>query len=105
MKIIENASGYNEALEAPLSALYYFTDNCGICQVLKPKVSELFESLSIPLHGVNLMEHAALAAQQLILGVPTLIVYQNGKEVLREGAYLQIPDLRNKLEALLKEQQ
>lgn len=103
MKTIENAAAYHKALEAPLSALYYFTDNCGICQVLKPKVSALFESLGIPMNGVNLMEHAALAAQQLILGVPTLIVYQNGKEVLREGAYLQIPDLKNKLEALLKE--
>lgn len=100
MEEITNEGSFTEMLGKSLSAVYYFTDNCGVCHVLKPKVKDMFYELGIPIGSMNLMKHAALAGQQLIMGVPTLIIYQNGKEIIREGAYMQLHELRKKLASM-----
>ncbi len=97
MEEIDNLQDYRDFLKLDLAGIYYYTDNCGVCKVLKPKVKTLFKQMNLPLSGMNLMKHASLSAQQLIMGVPTLIVYYKGKELMREGAYMQLMELEKKL--------
>ncbi|MFT5970266.1 MAG: thioredoxin 1 [Flavobacteriales bacterium] len=99
---IKSKSDFDAMQEHQIFGIYYYTDNCGICKVLKPKVSDFFLSLNIPLASLNLMHHMSLAGQQLILGIPTLIIYQDGKEVIREGAYMQLNNLKISLSKIIK---
>jgi len=98
MRELHTPEEYHEFLaQNPLCGVYFYTTTCGICHVLKPRVDEVFEEHGIPVAKVNLMDLASLAGPLLIMGVPTLIVMLDGKEQEREGAYMQMPDLANKL--------
>ena len=98
---LKSKSEYDSFIAAnEVCGVYFYTTTCGICHVLKPKVSEVFEEAGFPVAKVNLMELSSLAGPMLIMGVPTLIVMLNGVEQEREGAYMQMPDLQTKLEKL-----
>lgn len=86
----------------PLCGVYFYTTTCAICDVLKPKVNEVFEEYGLPVARINLMHLPSLAGPLLIMGVPTLIVMLEGKEMERLGAYMQMPELSEKLEKLQK---
>lgn len=101
MKIIENISAYDDFLAQNTLALgYYYTPTCGICKVLKPRVQLIVEKLGIPSFEVNLVELPSVGAQQLIMGVPTFVVYADGKEQWREGAYVQFAEFEKRLSEL-----
>jgi thiol-disulfide isomerase/thioredoxin len=101
MKIIENIESYQDFLTREKIALgYYYTPTCGICKVLEPRVQLIVEKLDIPSFEVNLVEMPSLGAQQLIMGVPTFVVYVDGKEQWREGAYVQFPEFEKRLSEL-----
>jgi thioredoxin 1 len=101
MKIIQNIEAYTDFLgKEKLAVGYYYTPTCGICKVLKPRVQLIVEKLGIPSFEVNLVELPSVGAQQLIMGVPTFVVYAHGVEQWREGAYVQFPEFEKRLSEL-----
>ena len=84
-----------------LKAIYYSSENCGVCQTMKPHVISLLSSHKIPISEVSINELRALAAQQLILKSPTLIVYENGREILRNSGFIDLNRLNEQIERML----
>lgn len=69
----------------PAAAVYFSGPDCGVCQVLKPRIMDLLQR-DYPRIAVALVDcaaAAALAAQQSVFAVPTLMVYFDGQELLR----------------------
>jgi thioredoxin 1 len=80
-------------------ALYFSSPGCGVCQVLKPKVFELFqqEFPNIVLAEVDCAEAVELAAQQGIHVVPSLLVFFDRRETLRLSRNFSLAALRDQL--------
>ena len=81
-------------------ALYFSSPQCGVCQVLKPKVYELFqeEFPEMAVAEIDCSTAVELAAQQGIHAVPSLLVFFDGRETVRLSRNFSVTELRSDLE-------
>ncbi len=80
--------------------LYFSGRDCGVCDALKPKVESLFGE-SFPMlkrYYVDAHEFPETAAHYRVFSVPTLIVFLEGKEFVREGRNMSLMALKEKLD-------
>jgi len=70
---------------SPLAAVYFSGPDCAVCEALKPKLmallAERFPALAVA--TVDCGRHGALAAQQRVFSIPTLVLFMDGREAGR----------------------
>ena len=80
--------------------VYFYNDNCAPCTILRPKVKELVET-EFPKMDFILV-HAEKAPETSahfgIFAAPTLLVFFEGKEYIRESKNISISELQTKIE-------
>ncbi|OGU65825.1 MAG: hypothetical protein A2499_11815 [Stygiobacter sp. RIFOXYC12_FULL_38_8] len=81
------------------AVVYFSTPDCNVCKVLKPKVMELLtEDYPNFVFGyVNCDANKITAAQNSVFTVPTIIVFVEGKEVLRKSRNIGLAELDNEM--------
>lgn len=63
---------------------------CGPCQMLSPIVDEVAaEAGNVKVGKVNVDEEPALAAKFVVMSIPTLLVFENGKVVKQSIGYIE----------------
>ena len=78
--------------------LDFWASWCGPCKMLAPIVEEIAEEYSdVTLGKINVDEQMELAIQFGIVSIPTLIVYQDGKEVAKSIGYCSKADVQKLL--------
>lgn len=83
--------------------LYFSSKSCGVCKVIKPKLDEMLKaypklkSLQIDVEG-----NIKLAASYSVFTLPAVIVFVNGKETIREARYINVEEIKNKIERYYK---
>ncbi len=79
--------------------LDFWASWCGPCKMLAPIIEEIAnERTDITVGKVNVDEQPDLASKFGIFSIPTLIVFENGKEVNKAVGYMdkdQVLDLLN----------
>ncbi len=72
---------------------------CAPCQKMKPFILKLKEEMKdrITIIQVDTDENETIAEQMKLEGLPTIIVYENGKEVWRNVGYISEEDLKKHL--------
>ncbi len=73
----------------------FFATWCGPCQALAPILKSVKEDLgeAISIIKIDVDKNQALASQYQVRGVPTMVLFRNGKQVWRQSGVLQKPDL------------
>ena len=82
----------------------FWGEKCGPCMALMPAVEALEEEYAgqLKLTKVNAYQNRMLCARLRVLGLPTYIVYKNGKEVSRiSGEETSISQIKAAVEAAL----
>ncbi len=76
-------------------AIYFSAPNCGVCTVLKPKITLLFqqEFPKLNFYHINTAEQPETAAQLGLFTNPSLLVYLNGQEVLRRSRNINLNEV------------
>jgi len=79
--------------------LYFWGENCAVCDALKPKLHNLFanEFPKIEQIYIDAKQNSDIAAAFNVFAIPTTIVFLDGKEFAREGRALSIAAFREKL--------
>lgn len=79
--------------------IYFSGENCGVCDALKPKIKEVIETNFPRIEQVYIktQENIEIASQVGVFSVPTIIIYLDGKEFLREGRNVSIVEFAAKL--------
>lgn len=74
---------FNQELQADVPVLVdFYADWCGPCRMLAPTLEEISsERSNVKIVKVNVDEAQKIAQQFGIMSIPTLMVFQNGKEV------------------------
>ncbi len=77
------------------SLLYFSTETCNVCKVLRPKISELIrnEFPLFKLYYINIELSPVLAGQFRIFSIPTVLVYFDGKEFFRKSRNIHTGEL------------
>lgn len=71
----------------------FFATWCGPCKMLGLVMEKLDSKGIIPILKVDIDEEGALAQEYNIFSVPTLIIFENGKEVKRVSGFMSEGEL------------
>ena len=73
----------------------FFADWCGPCKMMNPILKEVKDTLgnAVSIIKINVDTNQQLAAQYQVKGVPTLILFKNGKQLWRQSGVLQKNEL------------
>ena len=89
--------------ENNMSVVYFSTNTCGACIILKEKIKELlvqYENIKMcEILGDNSIE---VAATFNVYSVPVMIFFIDGKEVFRESKYVSIEEINRKIDRYYK---
>lgn len=82
-----------------LTFLYISQHSCGVCQALLPRVERLLKSFpEIKSAFVDIADAPGLASSLSIFTVPVLLLFIDGKEVIRNARFINMNDLEYNIE-------
>ena len=93
---LENEN-FNELIKEKTVVDFYATW-CGPCKMLGPVFEEVANNSDIQFVKVDIDNHEDLCREYKVMSVPTLILFENGKEVKRNIGFIP----KEKLEEFIK---
>jgi thioredoxin 1 len=84
-------SSFNEIIQSDKPVLVdFFATWCGPCQMLAPILKDVKTNLGerISIIKIDVDKNQAVAAQYQVRGVPTMILFQNGKQLWRQSGVI-----------------
>ncbi|MBQ0734743.1 thioredoxin [Aquimarina celericrescens] len=89
-------SNFNTIINSETPVLVdFFADWCGPCKVLTPILKEVKDELGdrIKIVKIDVDKNQPLSAKYQVRGVPTMILFKNGKQLWRQSGVLQKNDI------------
>ncbi|MDG5472534.1 thioredoxin family protein [Jeotgalibacillus sp. ET6] len=81
--------------------MYLSKENCSVCHALLPKIQDMMEAFpAIKFYQGDVGKIQEIAGQFSIFTVPGLLLYAEGREVLREARFVRVEELNEKLEKI-----
>ncbi len=73
----------------------FFADWCGPCKVLAPILKQVKDELgeNIKIVKIDVDKNQPIAAKYQVRGVPTMILFKEGKQLWRQSGVLQKNDI------------
>ncbi len=84
MEITATDDNFNELIEDKKVVVDFYADWCMPCKALTPIVEKITDELNIKLVKVNVDECPNIAQEYGIMSIPTIICFENSKEVNRK---------------------
>lgn len=84
--------------ENEMVLVYLGNENCGVCNALKPKIKEMLKAYpNIKSVQVDTEKSLKVAAAYNSFTIPVILLFINGKEIVREARHISIQDINNKI--------
>ena len=82
--------------------VYFSHHNCNVCKVLKPKIRELIDNNfpEMALYYVNTLKQPEAAGQYSVFSVPTILVFFESREYIRESRHVNLDKFYKRLNKL-----
>jgi thioredoxin-like negative regulator of GroEL len=98
MKIINNLEEVKEKIASKEALILYFSsNNCSVCKVLKPKIKKEISSYfdKISFFEIKSDENLDISSYFTVFQAPTILFFLDGKEFFREGRNISISSFIN----------
>lgn len=87
--MITNYDSFLETIKQDLCVIIAKTKTCAVCKPMSDKLFLFMKNYpSIPTYELYLEDVELFQGQQLVFTVPTVIVYSDSKEILRESRFI-----------------
>jgi thioredoxin 1 len=96
LKKVKMTSSFENIIKSEKPVLVdFFANWCGPCKVLGPILKEVKENLGdrISIIKIDVDKNQQVASQYQVRGVPTMILFQNGKQLWRQSGVVQKADI------------
>jgi len=97
-------SSFSDIIKSETPVLVdFFADWCGPCKSLAPILKQVKEELgdAIKIVKIDVDKNEWLAAKYQVRGVPTMVLFKNGKQVWRQSGVLQKSEIINVINSKL----
>ena len=94
-------SSFNTIIKSNIPVLIDFhADWCGPCKMLAPILKQVKEELgeAIKIVKIDVDKNQPLAAKYQVRGVPTMLLFKNGKQLWRQSGLLE----KNEIISIIK---
>jgi len=82
-----------------MAMIYFSSEGCNVCGGLLPKIKEmLIKFPEIKISKVRVDKFTQAAGQYSIFTLPGILVYIEGKEIIREARFISVEMLENSIE-------
>ncbi|SCZ80017.1 thioredoxin family protein [Acidaminobacter hydrogenoformans] len=86
---IESKAHLTQLLESEEILVVYFSSvDCSVCHSVRPKLEALLSEVPVKIAQVESTKFVDIAGQHLIFAMPTVLIFQEGKEILRESRFI-----------------
>ena len=92
MKYI-NSDIFDDEIKEGKVLVDFYADWCGPCKMLSPVLEDFSKISNIEVKKVNIDNNQDIAKRFGILTIPTLILFENGKEIKKSIGYLTLDEL------------
>lgn len=89
-----------QIIREEVGVLVYFSgEHCNVCHALRPKFKEVFDAEFPEIKQIYLDAHenAEISAYYSVFSVPTMLVFLDGREFVREGRAVSMHKLTEQL--------
>jgi thioredoxin 1 len=82
------------------AAMYFSTQYCSVCKVLKPKLLSMLEEdyPEFNLFYIDIEKSPVIAGQMRIFTIPSLLIFFGGKEFYRISRNISLEELKKTIE-------
>ncbi|MEK6190413.1 MAG: thioredoxin family protein [Carnobacterium alterfunditum] len=88
--------------ENALAFVYISRKNCGVCHAVQPQVQEMLKEFpTIKPIQVSADDVPEVASQFTVFTVPALLLFAEGKEVIREARFVVMDELHRKFQQVV----
>ena len=94
-------SSFKEIIGSQKLVLVDFSaDWCGPCKMLAPILKQVKDEIGegVKIVKIDVDKNKALSSQYQVMGVPTMILFKEGKQVWRQSGVVQQEDLKRILD-------
>ena len=77
--------------------LYFSSRDCNVCHAVFPKLMDIVNDHPIKVVKINIDEHVEIAGQLLVFTVPTILMMDDGREILRESRFVDLQKVERTL--------
>lgn len=95
-----NLEELQSTIRSEVGVLLYFSgENCNVCHALRPKFKDLFDSEFSQIKQIYLDAHEnpEISAHFQVFSVPTMIVFLDGREFVRQGRAVSLHQMTEQL--------
>lgn len=88
----------NKVQTTEFSVILAKSHGCGVCEITKVQLDSLLPKYNLKIHEVYIDDLPEFRGEHLVFTVPTVLIFSNGKEMLRESRFIDL----NKIERIIK---
>lgn len=89
MKYLENVEEFDKLINDGKVLVDFYATWCGPCQMLGPVLEDIANTRgSVPIVKVDIDKFGDIARKYGIMSVPTLMIFENGKNTKSEVGYM-----------------
>ena len=97
---INSAEELERMKQNPVYILYFSSEDCNVCHSVFPKLLELNETAKLPIGRIDVNQNLEIAGQHLVFNIPTILIFSENSEILRESRFIDFSKLERILNLL-----
>jgi thiol-disulfide isomerase/thioredoxin len=99
MQILPNYETFQTVLHKPLIVVLAKTENCSVCKPVLARLTQLLTKFpDVPAYQIDVERIETFRGQHLVFTVPTVMIFELGKEILRESRFVDFAKIERLLE-------
>ncbi len=94
---------FEKAISQSIAVVIAKTTNCAVCQPIGKRLETiLIDYPTIPAYEIDMMAVDFFRGQHLVFTVPTILIFSEGHEILRESRFIDFAKVTRLLDQYLK---